>query len=107
LEKILEEARSRYDLVLIDAPSILPVADVRILARKVDHVILVVRWRKTSSFLAERALQRLEGVANSVVGVVITQADLRWHFQYIPGYREIYKSYARVAMDGPEIADPR
>jgi capsular exopolysaccharide synthesis family protein len=106
LDMILEEARSHYDLVLIDAPPILPVADVRILARKVDHVILVVRWRKTSSFLVQRALQRLEGVTKGVVGAVITRADLRWHFEYDRGYREIYKSYEKVAMYRPEMAHP-
>ena len=47
MSTLLSTMKEQYDLILIDSPPILPVADMRVLATMVDGIILVVRAEKT------------------------------------------------------------
>ena len=44
LAQILQMARERYDLVIVDAPPVLAATDALILARSVDTTLLAVHW---------------------------------------------------------------
>ena len=68
---VLELARERADVVLIDAPPVLAVADCLPLCRRVDGVILVVRFGVTRRRSLQRAKDQLERVGARIVGVVI------------------------------------
>jgi Mrp family chromosome partitioning ATPase len=71
--KLLQEARAIADVVIIDAPPVLPVTDPVVLASLVDGTILVCRWGKTSFHAAQATRLALEGTrgASYVVGVVL------------------------------------
>ncbi|PYM92507.1 MAG: hypothetical protein DME04_14975 [Candidatus Rokuibacteriota bacterium] len=69
--RVLELARERADVVLIDAPPVLAVADCLPLCRYVDGVILVARFGATRRRSLIRAKEQLERVGAHVVGVVI------------------------------------
>lgn len=56
---LLTWAKENFSWVIIDAPPILPVADVEELLPSVDLVALVIRERVTSNRLAQRAVERL------------------------------------------------
>jgi polysaccharide biosynthesis transport protein len=71
LSALLEEAKARYDMVLIDSPPVLAVSDPIALASAVDGVLIVARTEYTARDAAERcrkALERVPGV--TLLGVV-------------------------------------
>jgi capsular exopolysaccharide synthesis family protein len=83
MDALLRAGRDRFDLVILDATPILPVADVMLLQDLVDGLILVVRSRMTPRAAIHDALGRIRG--EKVVGVVLN--DQR-------EYRDSYMAYA-------------
>jgi tyrosine-protein kinase Etk/Wzc len=70
LEKLLQSCQSRFDLVIFDAPPVLPVTDGVLLGAKLDGVIMIARAEKTrrSNFAEARA--RLVAARVRVLGSV-------------------------------------
>jgi succinoglycan biosynthesis transport protein ExoP len=86
---IVEEARGRYDYVLLDTPPLVPVFDAAVLARKVDGVIVVVAAGRTPRKALAGALDLLD--PSSVVGIVFN-ADSSPLFGYnSSAYRSYFK----------------
>jgi succinoglycan biosynthesis transport protein ExoP len=54
--------KSKYDLIILDSPPILPVTDSVVLSSIVDSVLLIARHQKTSIASLERSYQMLEAV---------------------------------------------
>ena len=71
---LIEEARVRADVVLIDAAPVLTGADALALARVVEAALIVLRLHRTTKGAAMRAVQLLESVGASPVGAVVTNA---------------------------------
>src|SRR5207244_9220554 len=67
---VLEEARSTYDLVVIDTPPLAAVSDAFPLLRKVDGVIIVGRGGRNRRDVAERLHETLTGAGAPLLGVV-------------------------------------
>ncbi|HWH93631.1 MAG TPA: polysaccharide biosynthesis tyrosine autokinase [Baekduia sp.] len=70
MKDLLAELRSRCDIVLIDAPPVLPVADATVLAPEADGVLMVARMGGVTKPQLTRALQALERVHARVLGFV-------------------------------------
>ena len=83
---VLQEARDRADIVLIDAPPVLAVADCLPLCRQVDGVILVIRFGSTRRRSLQRAKDQLQKVGANVVGVVINGLSRRETRHYYAEY---------------------
>lgn len=77
LADVVTQARAAYDVVIIDAPPVVPVADAVVLARQCDAVILAVRWDKTPASVVLAAAQKLAAAGVPVTGVTLTQIDIR------------------------------
>jgi len=60
LGALLEEARLRYDYVVLDAPPLCPVQDCRVIAHWVDGFLLVVAAHHTPRRLVDEALSVVE-----------------------------------------------
>ena len=90
LQELLELAREQFDVVLIDTPPMLHVADARIVGSLVDGVILVVRSGKTSRESAVSVNRRLKEDGIPVFGVVLNDWNPRAAGYY--GY-EVYVDY--------------
>lgn len=73
LGELLEEARQRYDHVVIDTAPVVPISDSRLIAGWVDGFLLVVAARRTRRELLEEALNLLEPA--KVVGLVFNGDD--------------------------------
>jgi polysaccharide biosynthesis transport protein len=76
LRTILQSLAKRYDMVLVDAPPLLSVADARIIAPLTDALILVLRCGVTNRDSAMEAYQRIQEDGLTLLGTVLTDYDL-------------------------------
>jgi polysaccharide biosynthesis transport protein len=77
MRRLLEELSQQADLMLIDAPPVLPFADASILASQSDGVILVLRANETRLQAAKDALKSLHQAGARVLGVVLNDVSAR------------------------------
>lgn len=77
MEELLAGLAGRADMVLVDAPPVVAVADAAILASKVDAVLLVVQAGRAKRDYVERAKALLEKANARIIGAALTnvQAD--------------------------------
>ncbi|WP_242098489.1 polysaccharide biosynthesis tyrosine autokinase [Sphingomonas sp. CROZ-RG-20F-R02-07] len=74
---LLAELKARFDVVILDASPVLPVVDGRIVAKKADATVLLVRWRKTPDSAVEMAAHLLRSLGVTMTGVALTRVDLQ------------------------------
>lgn len=79
---VLATLRERFAHIVIDAPPMfgvrdIGVSDVRVLARQVEGVILVLRHGRASRDAAQDAVRMLTSARSRVLGVVLNHADVR------------------------------
>ena len=67
---LIDFLMTRFDVVLIDAPPLLPVTDAAVLSKSVDGVILVVRDGKTSRGEVVHAVESLRQVNANLLGTI-------------------------------------
>jgi len=67
---LLDEARQSYDLVILDAPPLLPVSDAAVLARLTDGALVVAGCHKLHRRHLIEALATLEAVDARCLGIV-------------------------------------
>ena len=73
--RVLGDLRSEFDIIIIDAPPLLPVVDARIIAGHAEAIVFVTAWRRTPRALAKEALRSLGPDGGKVVGAVVNQVD--------------------------------
>lgn len=94
MRTLLTGLRTQFDVVLLDTPPVLPVADARLLAPLSDAVLFAVRWETTPDTAARQGLRHLEAAGAPPPGVVLTQIDLRKQASYgYGGYVRYYGTY--------------
>ena len=97
MDRLLDQLRQSYDLIILDTAPVLPVADTRVLAPKADVVVFLARWRKTPQHAIEAAFRLLSGTGAHLAGVALTQVDMKLQSKYgygDPGYYYAeYKKY--------------
>jgi Mrp family chromosome partitioning ATPase len=72
LPNVMDEARSRFGMIVLDMPAVLSSTDTEILSRLADQIILVVRAGVTPAKLVRQALDQL-GEAH-LLGVVLNDS---------------------------------
>ena len=91
-ERLLNNARQEFDLVLVDTPPLLVVSDPCIVAQRTDGLILVLRMLKNKRTSAVRAAELIDTNHIRVIGVVANGTDTRTD-EY--SYREAYGAQVR------------
>jgi len=86
LGRLIAELAPRYDIVLVDAPPVLAVADPRTLALRVDATVLAVRWARTPRASVQRAVALLRDAGAELAGAALVQVDARHHAREASGY---------------------
>ncbi|HYO82393.1 MAG TPA: CpsD/CapB family tyrosine-protein kinase, partial [Bryobacteraceae bacterium] len=71
MDKLFDRLRQEYDMVLIDTPPMMTVPDARILARKADAAVLVLRSNHTTKSVARAAVERLIEDGTPILGTVL------------------------------------
>ena len=93
--EVLEEAKTKYDIVLIDSPPLLPVVDSKILRKMADMVLFVVRADATPRDAVVRSMKDMRDVAGVIFNQVSPGSFRRYYY---------YDAYSRYAYGDP-IAD--
>src|SRR5205085_4539271 len=75
IRKIIAEAAEKFDLVVIDGPPTLGLADSPLLASAAGNVLFVVESGRTRTRAAIEALNRLEATGAHLLGAALTKAS--------------------------------
>jgi non-specific protein-tyrosine kinase len=94
MQDLIDDLAHRADLILMDGPPTLPVADAALLARRMDAVLLVLRAGRTRREAARTAVESLSQVGAQVIGVVLNGV--------VPRKSAYYRTYHRYMADGQE-----
>lgn len=73
MTQILASLRQNTDMVIIDSPPVLPVADASILGSRCSGTVLVIDSGKTRTEIARRAVATLERANVKVAGVILNK----------------------------------
>jgi capsular exopolysaccharide synthesis family protein len=95
MRAFLDAAREHFDLVVIDGPPVLGLADAPLLSNMADGTTFIVSAGSTKREVAKSALKRLRLVDARLVGVVLTKFDMkkagyRYGHSYGSGYGHGY-----------------
>ncbi|GJG86399.1 hypothetical protein tb265_15800 [Gemmatimonadetes bacterium T265] len=94
--ELLQALSDRYDLVILDTPPVLAVADAAILGTNADGVLLVVRAGTTARDEAQAAAGQLATVGARLLGVALNDPD-NVVPQYSPYYYNYYTYYSTTS----------
>jgi capsular exopolysaccharide synthesis family protein len=98
LEQILQEAARDFDVVLIDSPPILGLADAPMMAALADGVIFVVEADRSRRGALKMALRRLRAMRPVLLGAVLSKFDpLKVGNRYSEYYGDEYYNYETAA----------
>jgi capsular polysaccharide biosynthesis protein len=102
-DRLLAEAKTHYDIILIDTPPVLLFADSMFLGHFVDVSLLVASWNKSPRSTVTEAVHRLRDNAVRVDGIVLTEVDLGRYPSFARGDRTYYLSKHRDAFERPAL----
>ena len=100
--ELIRELCDAYDMIIIDGPPLLPVADAAVLSTIADGVILVVQHGKTTRDAVSDAIGRLEQVGGRLFGIAVNMIPKRATGGY---YYYYYEESSRPARKPPK--EPR
>ena len=99
---VIREASEKFDLIVVDAPPVLGLADAPLLASVCKDVILVVESGKTRTHAAQEAISRLRAAGANVLGATLTKStEEKRSYGYGYGhykYGEIERSQTDIVM---------
>lgn len=75
IRKIIGEAKEGFDLVVIDGPPTLGLADAPLLAAAAGSALFVIEAGRTRTRAAVEALNRLEATGTRIVGATLTKSE--------------------------------
>lgn len=93
MRALVDALANEFDIVFLDTPPLMAVADPRVVAELADYIVFLIQWEKTDRDLAVTALKLLADF--SKVGVVLSQVDLRRHARY--GYADHGTYYSKYS----------
>ncbi|MEV4189005.1 polysaccharide biosynthesis tyrosine autokinase [Streptosporangium canum] len=96
MRNVLAELTETYDMVIVDAPPLLPITDAATLAAICDGTLLIARYGKTRREQVARATEMLSAINARVVGTVLNFAPATSSQHY--GYGYGYESEVKVKV---------
>ena len=77
MQQLILTLENEYDLVVVDAPPVIGIADSLLIAQKVKSLVFVVGANSTHTGAAQRALKRLTSVDAPIMGVILNKYDFK------------------------------
>jgi capsular exopolysaccharide synthesis family protein len=99
MKRVLAALKAEFDVIILDTPPVLPVADPGIAAAHADGVLMVVRAGKTQRKTVTQAQRLLSQMKANVLGCVLTHVEY-----YLPGYYRYYHYYRYGAKQAADKA---
>jgi Mrp family chromosome partitioning ATPase len=87
---LIRKLAETHDLILLDAPPAAAMTDARVIARRADATLLLVRWHATPRGVVRHAVGLLEEAGARIAGVALTRVDPRAHLRSGFADAEIY-----------------
>lgn len=100
MQALLDKLGSDYQVIVIDSPPILPVADAAILTRHTDGVLLVIDANRTRPDAPRRAINVITNAGGRIIGVVLNRVNPRGG-----GYAYYYRQYYAQNEKGKSSRD--
>jgi capsular exopolysaccharide synthesis family protein len=101
LVQLLDELKGRYDVVILDSPPVLGLADAPMMSAIVDGVVMVVQSSRGRRGSLRASLRRLRAMQPNVLGAVLTMFDAsKVGNRYSEYYGYNYYSYSTDATNG-------
>ncbi len=105
--QLLQDVRSRYDVVIIDVPPALLTSDCALMAKHVDTIAVVVRAMEDKRGMVGRMLRQLGGHRAEVLGVILNGVRTSAGGYFRKSYQEFYRYHqAGTPSRVTSIADP-
>jgi capsular exopolysaccharide synthesis family protein len=89
---IINACSSRYDMIILDGPPIVGLADAPILSRLIETTLLVVSAGQVTRKSAVAALKRLKAAGGVIAGAALTKFEVN-KFEYNYAYRYMDYQY--------------
>lgn len=109
LVTLLNELKSRFDYVILDAPPVLNVTDASVVGAICDAVFFVVKAQVTPRQMIEEAMARLEGTDAKPLACILTNAaNTPEYYSYFTNrhYRNYYQTrYVPYGADSKPSAN--
>jgi capsular exopolysaccharide synthesis family protein len=99
LKTLIAEAAAQYDMVIVDGPPVLGLADAPLLGGACRGTLVVIESGKTRTRAAVDAINRLKASGSHIVGAVLTKYRHRSHGY---GYGYSYEPYKYGGVGGRE-----
>lgn len=98
MSELLRQLEAAFDIVIVDAPPLIPVTDGSVLAQQVGGVLLVVGASKTKNQDVEKSLASLRLVEANLLGVVLNLLPTKGP----DAYAYSYESYQAPTGTAPK-----
>ncbi len=94
MKRLLDQAREKYEMILLDAPPIIAVTDPSVLVHLVDGVILVIRSAQAQRDAVKHSVEQLHRVNAPLIGVLLNSIEAKivygsyyyyYHYHYYYG----------------------
>lgn len=97
LHAVVARLREQFDVVILDCPPILPIAESREIVALADDVVLAVRWRRTADKVVKAAIRQLPARMLKRAGVVLNDVDMRKQVRFgggdVASFYNHYQAY--------------
>ncbi|NNE34488.1 MAG: polysaccharide biosynthesis tyrosine autokinase [Rhodothermales bacterium] len=104
MQQFIERARTEFDVIVIDTPPLLAVADALLMTRQADACIVVCSANSTALHALESASSMLKDVGANLAGVVLNRMDGSGSSGYGYGYGYSYQNYYGEKPAGKSVA---
>lgn len=99
----VEACTSRFDIVLIDSPPVIGLADALLLSRLAEASMMVVSARKATRKAVQGALKRLKSAAGHIVGTTLNRFEMD-NIEYKYSYNYMNTNYLNYGAENVDSA---
>jgi len=103
---LIARLKSRFDVIILDSPPVLPVTDASMLAPKVDGIVMVYEIGRTSREGLMRSKVQLEAVNAKILGVVLNHTETQTEQISAYPYYKKYKYYNKEVPGSKHSRSP-
>ena len=92
MKNLIEQCKKSFDVIILDGPPCLVVADGLILARYADSTIIVSSYKETHKDELKNTKKAIENVGGKIGGVVLNKMNVKPHSYSSYRYYSYYKA---------------